>query len=64
MLYNFYWRRGLPAGLTMFDHYLRINPTTNIEFCTQAHEARLAAFDQVVEYLVGDVFVEGAGIAK
>ena len=64
MLFQFYrcWR--LPAVLAVLNHNIGINPTTNIEFRPQAHEARLAGADQVIEDPVGDVLVKGAFIAK
>ena len=50
--------------LAVFDHNVGINPTTNIEFRPQAHEARLADVDQIVEDFISDVLVKGAFVAK
>ena len=50
--------------LAVFNHDVGINPTTNIEFRPQAHEARLAGIDQIIEYPVGDVFMKGAFVTK
>ena len=63
-LVKFYSCGCFPAILPVLHHDVGINPTTNIEFCAQSHEARLAGLDQIVEYLVGDVLVEGTLIAK
>ena len=54
----------MPARFALFGHHVGEDAAAHVEFCGEAHEARLEGGDQVVQDAVGDSFVEMPLVAE
>ena len=63
-LHQIHLRLCLPAAFSVFRHDIGKDAAAHIEFCGEAHEARLGRGDQIIEDAIGHVFVKMAFVAE